>query len=155
LTLFNFCQLRHNIGVNGRMCNCICVCEMYVKLYFYYNSSVHKTYEKPCILESEISAMLIVDEYALIGNQKGQLHMIERDTALTMRQMNGHTDRICFIVYCSELSRGITGSRDKTARVWNLTTGECVHVLKGHTDWVYCAAVHGTAYVNCTLLIVC
>ncbi len=96
----------------------------------------------------------MTDEHALIGDTEGQLQLIEPDTARTMRQMNGHIDEISCIVYCDELSRVITGSHDKTARVWNVATGECVHVLNGHTGAVRRAAVHGTTYVNCTLLIV-
>jgi WD40 repeat protein len=63
-------------------------------------------------------------------------------------------DRIICVVYCLELSWVITGSADKTARVWNVAMGACVHVLKGHTGSVLCAAVHCTTYVNCTLLMV-
>jgi WD40 repeat protein len=36
-----------------------------------------------------------------------------------------------------------TTSRDCTTRVWNVSTGECVRVLVGHTNGVLCAAVHG------------
>ena len=95
--------------------------------------------------------MLMTDEHALIGNTKGQLQLIEPNTAHTMLQMNGHTSQICCIVHCPELSMVITGSRDKTARVWNMATGKCVHVLNGHTEYVSCAAVHGTTYVICTV----
>jgi WD40 repeat protein len=97
--------------------------------------------------------MLVTDIQALIGNQKGQLYMVEPDTAHIMQQLNGHTSGISCIVYCSELSMVITGSYDRAARVWNGTTGECVHVLNAHTHYVLCAAVHGITYVNCTLLI--
>ena len=117
------------------------------KLYFNYHSSVHKTCEESCILEFEISALLVIDGHALIGGEKGQLQLIKPDTAHKVRQMNGHTDKITCIVYCPELSRVITGSDDGTARVWDVTTGECVHVLEGHTRRVECAAMHGTTYV--------
>ncbi|CAM6003121.1 unnamed protein product [Sphagnum balticum] len=79
---------------------------------------------------------------------RASLQLIEPDTAHTMRQMNGHTGEIRCIVHCPELSRVITGSDDKTARVWNVATGKCVNVLNGHTDDVYCAAVHGTTLVT-------
>src|SRR6266705_138340 len=32
--------------------------------------------------------------------------------------------------------RAITGSYDQTLRVWNLETGECRRILKGHSGWV-------------------
>jgi WD40 repeat protein len=88
--------------------------------------------------------MLITDERMLTGHRNGQLQLIEPDTAQSMRQMNGHTGQIRCIVYCPELSRVITGSDDWTARVWNVGTGKCVQVLRGHTHSVDCAAVHGT-----------
>jgi WD40 repeat protein len=96
--------------------------------------------------------MLVTEEHMLIGRENGQLQLIDQDATHTIRQMNGHTDRINCIVYCPELSRVITGSRDKTVRVWTVSTGVCVHVLEGHTDVVWCAAVHGTTFVYCTLL---
>ena len=96
--------------------------------------------------------MLMTDEHALTGHENGELLLIDPNTAHTIRQMNGDTDLFRCIVHCPELSMVITGS--ETVRVWNVETGECVHVLNGHTDNVWCAAVHGTTYVNCTLLIV-
>jgi WD40 repeat protein len=98
--------------------------------------------------------MLMTNEHALIGYENGQLHMVEQDTAHSMRLMDGHTENITCIVYCPELSKVITCSDDKTARVWNVATGECVHVLSDHTYPVFCAAVHGTTYVICTSSIV-
>jgi WD40 repeat protein len=81
----------------------------------------------------KISAMLMIDKHALIGNGLGQLQLIDPDTGHTIRQMNRHTGRIRWIVYCPELSWVIIGSFDWTARVWKVATGECVHELK----WTY------------------
>ncbi len=116
----------------------------------YYGSTVNETCEEHSILEFKISAMTITNEHVLIGHENGQLQLIDPDTAHTMRQMNGHTRQIICIVYCPELSRVITGSLDITARVWNVETGKCVHVLNGYAFGVWCAAVHGTTYVYCT-----
>ena len=88
--------------------------------------------------------MLMTDEHALVGSSYGELRLIEPDTAHAIRHMNGHTDTISCIVYCPELSWVITGSYDWTARVWNVATGECEHVFKGHKHSILCAAVHGT-----------
>ena len=32
----------------------------------------------------------------------------------------------------------ISGSYDKTLRKWDLNTGQCLQILEGHTDCVYC-----------------
>ena len=31
----------------------------------------------------------------------------------------------------------MTASRDKTARIWNVQTGECIKILDGHTDEIF------------------
>ena len=30
----------------------------------------------------------------------------------------------------------VTASADKTARIWRVETGECIHMLQGHDEWV-------------------
>ena len=121
----------------------------YTKIVIQYDCCVYKTCKGSCIIDFIISELLLTEEHALIGYSNGQLLLIDPHTASTRRTMNGHTRGITCIVYCPELSRVITASRDKTARVWDVATGECVHVLGGHTNWVRCAAVHGTTYVHC------
>jgi WD40 repeat protein len=34
----------------------------------------------------------------------------------------------------------VSGSCDNTIRVWDVSTGECAGVMKGHTDWVVVAS---------------
>jgi WD40 repeat protein len=36
--------------------------------------------------------------------------------------------------------RAMSGSRQKTLRVWDLETGRCLRTLKGHKDWVWSVA---------------
>ncbi len=31
----------------------------------------------------------------------------------------------------------VSGSSDKTLKVWDLNTYECILTLNGHTDWVF------------------
>ena len=40
----------------------------------------------------------------------------------------------------------ISGSTDRTLRVWNAESGECVHTLYGHTSTVRCMHLHGNRY---------
>ena len=39
--------------------------------------------------------------------------------------------------------RVVSGSGDKTVRVWDVETGECLKVMEGHTNWVFSVAVSG------------
>ncbi len=44
-----------------------------------------------------------------------------------------------------------SGSHDKTVRTWNASTGEEVHVLKGHDDWVRFSSVYPIGVIAGTL----
>ena len=37
--------------------------------------------------------------------------------------------------------RVVSGSNDKTLKVWDVATGKCVATLEGHSSDVYCVAV--------------
>ncbi len=71
------------------------------------------------------------------------------------RRLSGHTDRYataclhfafpgalndCCSVYCLEFdsSRIITGSRDRTIKVWSVKTGRCLATITGHRGSVLC-----------------
>lgn len=42
----------------------------------------------------------------------------------------------------------VSGSRDATLRVWNIETGEAMHVLSGHSASVRCIEVSGNKVVS-------
>ncbi|KAK2460534.1 hypothetical protein APHAL10511_007004 [Amanita phalloides] len=61
----------------------------------------------------------------------------------TVRVLKGHTDGVMCLQFNDNLSHPafpvlITGSYDRTVRVWNLETGAELHCLKGHTRAVRC-----------------
>ena len=72
--------------------------------------------------------------------------MIERNWRggrYNVRTLQGHTDGIMCLQFNESLTSPqfpilITGSYDRTARVWNLDTGKELRVLKGHTRGVRC-----------------
>lgn len=58
-----------------------------------------------------------------------------------MRTLSGHTGG----VWSSQMSDNliVSGSTDRMLRVWNATTGDCIHTLYGHTSTVRCLHLHG------------
>jgi WD40 repeat protein len=51
------------------------------------------------------------------------------------KPLQGHTDWVRSV--CAAGNKIISGSRDKTIRVWDMDTGECLRTLQGHTSSVY------------------
>lgn len=78
------------------------------------------------------------------------------------RSLSGHTDAITCLQIDETLSNPsypvlMTGSWDRTVRIWNAETGQCVNVLKGHTRGVRCIQFDSvkliTGSMDCTLKI--
>ena len=58
------------------------------------------------------------------------------------RIFSGHTDRIRSVALTPDGKWALTGSNDKTARLWDLLNpGSSPRVLSGHTGWIYSVAL--------------
>jgi WD40 repeat protein len=52
-------------------------------------------------------------------------------------ELRGHSGCINAAIYFPD-NRIISCSDDKTIKIWDINTGECITTLNGHLDWVYC-----------------
>ncbi|KAL9636514.1 MAG: hypothetical protein Q9164_002777 [Protoblastenia rupestris] len=66
------------------------------------------------------------------------------DEYKNIRTLPGHDHSISSVRFIPSGAAGspasgnllVSASRDKTLRIWDVTTGYCVKTLRGHTDWV-------------------
>ena len=70
----------------------------------------------------------------------GRIYLIDMFTGRIERVLKGHTASTLSLA-CAAHPDGrlllASGSHDKTARVWNMASGECLLELKGHMNSVY------------------
>ncbi|MGQ0777575.1 MAG: NACHT domain-containing protein [Pseudonocardiales bacterium] len=57
-----------------------------------------------------------------------------------LRLLTGHTSGVWAVAWSPDGTRLLTGSDDRTARVWDATTAEPLHQLTGHTSGVWAVA---------------
>ena len=50
--------------------------------------------------------------------------------------LSGHSSYVNSVCYSPDGKTLASGSNDKTVRIWDVMSGECVHVLNGHSDSV-------------------
>jgi WD40 repeat protein len=50
--------------------------------------------------------------------------------------LRGHEDRVNSVAFSPDGRTVVTGSQDKTVRLWDLTTGKETAALRGHEDAV-------------------
>ena len=53
----------------------------------------------------------------------------------------GHTEIIRSIAVSPNNQRVVSGSNDKTVKIWDSESGSLIHTLAGHTGWVNSVAV--------------
>ena len=57
----------------------------------------------------------------------------------TMMTLEGHTKAVMCLVQLND-GRVVSGSDDKTLKIWDTITGNCLMTLQGHTSCVLCLA---------------
>lgn len=60
----------------------------------------------------------------------------DKKSGLILREGNGHTDDVCCVIFSPNDKYIASASLDKTARIWDANTLECIRVLRGHTTAV-------------------
>jgi WD40 repeat protein len=58
-----------------------------------------------------------------------------------VRKFEGHEDTVSSITYIAGMNLLVSGSYDKTVRVWDINSGKCLQVLQGHTSFIKCIAL--------------
>ncbi|MEE1097327.1 MAG: hypothetical protein U0K83_03255, partial [Bacteroidales bacterium] len=53
-----------------------------------------------------------------------------------LQTLEGHSKYVRYVAYSPDGTKIISGSADKTIKIWNANTGECLKTLEGHSDWV-------------------
>jgi WD40 repeat protein len=78
--------------------------------------------------------------FGIDDDKVGDIRLINFQTGEVIALLKGHSDVINRLAFSPDGNRLISGSGDKTARIWNARTQKTIHVLKGHTDHIYAVA---------------
>jgi WD40 repeat protein len=58
------------------------------------------------------------------------------ETGQCLKVLEGHRNPVNYLVLSADGRRVVSGSWDKTLRIWDMETGQCLKVLEGHTERV-------------------
>ena len=76
---------------------------------------------------------------AVLGGYRRHWEGAWQDTRC-LRTLSGHSDRVNAVAVL-DADRIVSGSDDKTLKVWSVTSGECLQTLSGHSYCVSAVAV--------------
>jgi WD40 repeat protein/serine/threonine protein kinase len=72
------------------------------------------------------------------------LHVVRRSQGewrSSVRTFEGHTDKVTSVSISPDGRWGLSGSWDRTLRLWELATGKCVRTFEGHTARVWSVSI--------------
>lgn len=70
----------------------------------------------------------------------GKGHYLEFEK---MRAFHGHGGPVWCLALDEHRNRLVSGSYDRTVKVWDLQNGSCLRTLRGHAGWVSCVGIVG------------
>ena len=62
------------------------------------------------------------------------------DVGSHISTLEGHQNWVCSIAFSPDGKQLASGSADRTLRLWDVETGECLQILEGHRNWVMSVA---------------
>ena len=67
-----------------------------------------------------------------------------------LKTLAGHSHNVYSVAYSPDGTKFISGSRDKTIKIWDANTGQCLKTLEGHTNSVRSVAYSpdGTKFIS-------
>ena len=94
----------------------------------------------PVHIEQQIvEAALTTQPYSKLVQWLVQLY--ETIAAIPIATLSGHTDWIKSVAISPDGSKIVTGSDDKTAKIWNVADGSLIATLSGHTAEITSVAI--------------
>jgi WD40 repeat protein len=85
--------------------------------------------------ESDGQSIQVKDRWAVPVWDVQSFRTVSADeTVEPLMFLEGHTRRVNLLVLSTDAKKLITGSWDKTIRVWDLQSGECLRTLEGHSN---------------------
>lgn len=70
----------------------------------------------------------------ITGDEIGNVHIWDLETGDLRRSLTGHQQSVLCLQFDND--KIVTGSADKTIKVWDRSSGFCMYTLKAHNDMV-------------------
>ena len=76
-----------------------------------------------------------------IGSEPGDIIILDSTTGTQRAVLSGHTDEVKCVEFSSDGILFVSGSNDRTVKLWDMQTGGVVKTFSGHADWVRCVSI--------------
>lgn len=82
-----------------------------------------------------VTSLHLTPKYIVVALDNARIHIFDRE-GNALRTLQGHVMGVWAMVPWEDIL--VSGGCDRDVRVWDMTTGACMHTLRGHTSTVRC-----------------
>ena len=79
-------------------------------------------------------SLIVVFTSLFVGFEKLNAQDVSKFKCL--KTLEGHSHEVISVAYSPDGTKIISGSKDKTIKIWDANTGQCLKTLEGHTGTV-------------------
>jgi ribosome assembly protein 4 len=105
--------------------------------------TVRTNLREDVLMTKEATSMGLSEEDTISVTFEPQAVFRVRPVRRCTSTLSGHASPILCSTFSPSASLLVTGSGDKSARIWDLTSESPLHTLSGHAGWVLCAEWEG------------
>ena len=99
-------------------------------------------------LGTKIYEISYLNDTVAVGSGHRDIIILDAITGTQKTILSGHTDEVWSVAFSSDGRSLVSGSVDKTVKLWDMQTGGAVMTFYGHTDLVRSVSIS----VNCTTI---
>ena len=88
------------------------------------------------LFDSVPSALACWKNLIVAGMWSGHIITLDATTGICTSTLYGHTDLVRSLAFSSDGTSLVSGSEDRTVRLWDIQTGGVVRIFHGHTHWI-------------------
>ncbi|KAG9294167.1 hypothetical protein G9A89_021526 [Geosiphon pyriformis] len=81
-----------------------------------------------------VTSLQMCNKYIVVGMDNKKIHIFGASDGKYVKTLTGHEGGVWALQYFDEIL--VSGGCDRDVRVWDIKTGQCNHVLRGHTSTV-------------------
>ena len=86
-------------------------------------------------MTSVVTCLQFEDNYVITGADDKMIRIYDSTTKKFLIELSGHDGGVWALKYAGN-GLLVSGSTDRSVRIWNIHLGKCTHVFKGHTSTV-------------------
>ena len=83
-----------------------------------------------------------------IGSRPGDITILDATTGSQIAVLSEHKMEVNCVTFSSDGTLLVSGSDDKTVKLWDIQTGGVIKTFSGHTNWVWSVSISADCTTN-------